>query len=72
MADDEYQPDPRYRPYCLWLDQSPNGNTAEVWISPSKGQCGVIGKWNGRACWNLAARSVAEAERIGWDSGRSR
>ena len=56
-----------YRPFVLWFETQPSGDTAQVYLQPHPNRCGVVGQWNGQAVRTETCATVAEAERLAWD-----
>ena len=59
--------DPEYRPYTLWFETLPSGDTAQVYLSPHPDSVDVISHWNGQVFRCEACTSLVEAERLAWE-----
>ena len=48
--------DSPYRPFVLWFETLPSGDTAQVYLLPHPDSCGIVAQWNGQArrseTWN--------------------
>lgn len=64
MADCDDSP---YRPYVLWFETLPSGDTAQVYLWPHPNSCGVIAHWNGQVRREETHASLAGAARRGWE-----
>ncbi len=69
IPNDPQIPDPHkpYRPYALWFETLPNGDTVQVYLSPHGSTAGVIGHWNGTLCRYECCANLAEARLRGWE-----
>ena len=63
---DDYDP-ARYRPYVLWFDTLPSGDTAQVYICPHGTDAYAVLHWNGQFSNVKTCASIEEAERKGWE-----
>ena len=63
---DDYHPE-RYRPYILWFDTLPCGDTAQVYIYPHGNKVYAVLHWDGQFCDVKNCASIEEAERKGWE-----
>ena len=59
--------DSPYRPFVLWLETLPSGDTAQVFLIPHPDSCGIVAQWNGQARRSETCTTVAEAERLAWE-----
>ncbi len=57
----EYDFSPAFRPYVLWFETLPSGDTAKVFLCPHPTCCDVVAHWNGQAKRAETCASVAEA-----------
>ena len=55
------------RPYVIWYETLPGGDTVGVSIVPRSNAADVVAHWNGLARRNETCASVAEAERLAWE-----
>ena len=62
----EYDASPPSRPYVLWFETLPSGDTAKVFLCPHPTRCDVVAHWNGQAKRAVTCATVAEAERLAW------
>ncbi len=65
-SEHEYDASPASRPYVLWYETLPSGDTVRVSIVPRSDAADVVFHWNGLARRNETCASVAEAERLAW------
>ena len=63
---DDYDPE-KYRPYILWFDTLPSGDTAQVYIYPCRNYVQAVLHWNRQFCGVTTCASIEEAERKGWE-----
>ena len=62
----EYDANPASRPYVLWFETLPSGDTAKVFLCPHPTRCDAVAHWNGQAERAVTCATVAEAERLAW------
>ncbi len=62
----EYDANPAFRPYVLWFETLPSGDTAKVYLCPHPTRCDVVAHWNGKMKQAETCATVAEAERLAW------
>jgi hypothetical protein len=58
----EYDASPASRPYVLWFETLPSGDTAKVYLCPHPTRCDVVAHWNGKVRQEETCGTVAEAE----------
>ena len=59
--------DSPYRPFILWFETLPSGDTAQISLLPRPTSRGVVGQWNGQAVRTETCATEAEAERLAWE-----
>ena len=64
MADGDDRPK---RPYVLWYETLPSGDTAQVTLCPHPDSCGIIASWNGKVRRRETCGDLAEAEQLAWE-----
>ncbi len=62
----EYDANLESRPYVIWYETLPSGDTVRASIAQRSDAADVVVHWNGLARWNETCASVAEAERLAW------
>ena len=63
---DDYDP-ARYRPYILWFDTLPSGDTVQVYIYPCRNYVQAVLHRNRQFCGVTTCASIEEAEQKGWE-----
>ena len=61
---------PEHRPYVLWFETLPSGDTAKVFIWPRKHDAAVALHWNGQINRADQCRTKEQAEQRGWELHR--